>query len=272
MMFKPNGTDLQLVSEFNSLWADRIARLILVGLLFDIAAVFVSKGPWRDVLTILADMLIIAGVWGELFFAKRAREADDGRVAEANKLAAEAIERAAKADLARVELEAKLLPRALNQEQWDFIQGLRSKFSVISIAFETDAETHWFANEIRDAFFSAGIAVAMYPRAADVHSFGTFIYEPEGFDGARAKTVGPLIDIFGMTELFGAVAVITKVPADIIRSREDMRPEMCAPLDSPMIIVGGRFVIPPPHLEEQAKAARAARNRMNNKGPSLPRE
>jgi hypothetical protein len=120
------------------------------------------------------------------------RESDE-RIAEANARADEANERAAKDDLARAELEAKLLPTVLSQDQWDVIQGLRDKFSIVSTAYETDAETQWFAGQIRDAFFSAGISVSMYPRAADVHSFGTFIFEPKWFDGARPKTVEPLV-------------------------------------------------------------------------------
>src|ERR1700757_4039772 len=96
-IFRPKGTNPKSVSDFNSEWADRIALLILVGLLVDIAALFISdKSSWRTVLDIIGDILIIAGVWGELWFAKRAREADDGRVAEAERAVAAATERAAK--------------------------------------------------------------------------------------------------------------------------------------------------------------------------------
>jgi hypothetical protein len=159
---------------------------------------------------------------------------------------------------------------SLNQDQWDFIQGLRGKFSVVAIAFETDAETRWFAGQIRDAFFSAGIGVAKYPRAADVHSFGVLIFEPKGFEGARARTVGPLIEIFRKAEPI-SLAVITEVPTDILLSIEGMRPEMRAPLDTPMIIIGGRFGIPPPHLERAAKAVKAAMDAMDKPNAS-PRE
>jgi len=208
--------------------------------------------------SVIADSLVAGGVAIEIRFGQMAglrqhelKRRSDGKVAEAT-------ERAANADLARVELEAKLLPRMLNQDQWDFIQGLRSKFSVVAIAFETDAETRWFAGQIRDAFFSAGISVSMYPGAAEVHSFGILIFEPKGFEGARARTVGPLIEIFRKTELIGSLAIITEVPTDILLSIESARPEMRAPFDTPMIIVGGRFVIPPPHLERAAKAVKAA--------------
>jgi hypothetical protein len=113
-------------------------------------------------------------------------------------------------------------------------------------------------------FFSAGISVAEYPRAANVHSFGTFIFEPNGFDGAKPRTVGPLIEIFNKSETIGSLAVITELPSDIRQSIVDTRSEMRAPLDTPMIIVGGRFVIAPPHLEKAAKMAKAARDHMRS--------
>src|SRR5437867_543934 len=103
-----NSSDLKSVSAFNSRWADRIALLILVGLGVDIGAVFVSDEAWRKGLTIMADSLIVMGVWGELWFAKRAREADDGRVAEAEKAVAGANARAAEALL---DLEKLKSPR-----------------------------------------------------------------------------------------------------------------------------------------------------------------
>jgi hypothetical protein len=84
-MSKGSGGDLQLTYEFNSAWADRIAFLIVVGLVIEIAAVFIlGKPPLEGTLTIVSNLLIVLGVWGELIFAKRAKEAGDGIVAEAN--------------------------------------------------------------------------------------------------------------------------------------------------------------------------------------------
>jgi hypothetical protein len=211
----------------------------------------------------LADAAVAVGVLGELRFGNVA-----GAVLKIK--LSDAVERAAKVDLARVALEAKLLPRMLNQDQWDFIQGLRGKFSVVAIAFETDAETRWFSSHVRDAFFSAGISVPMYPRAAEVHSFGILIFEPKGFEGAHPRTVEPLIEIFRKAELIGSLAVITEVPTDVLLSIEGARPEMRAPLDTPMIVIEGRFVIPPPHLERAATAAKAAMDAIAN--PKIPRE
>jgi hypothetical protein len=75
---------------------------------------------------------------------------------------------------------------------------------------------------------SAGISVGTIVRAIDVHSFGNMIFEPRGFDGTNARTVGPLVEIFKDAETFGALAIVASLPSDIK-----------APTDVPMIIVGG---------------------------------
>ena len=212
----------------------------------------------------ITDAAVAIGIVGEVAFGMwdsriqtELRDRSNKRVAEATASAAEANERASNADLARAELEAKLLPRTLNRDQWDFIQGLRGKFSEIAIASETDVETQFFAAGIRDAFFAAGIRVAMYPRAPEVHLFGNLIFEPNGFDGSRARTVEPLIEIFRKSEFVGSLGVITEIPSDIMVSIHRTAGELRAPLDTPMIIVGGRLVLLPPHLEKAGKAARA---------------
>jgi hypothetical protein len=150
---------------------------------------------------------------------------------------------AANADLARVKLEAQLQPRSLNEEQWDLIQSLRGKFDQINIAFETDAETRWFANAIMMALMSAGIKVAFLPRASEVHSFGMLIYDPQGFDGTRPKTVEPLVEMFRKSDPMPALALITSVPTDILLTASD--DAKFSLLHVPLIIVGGRFMVPP---------------------------
>jgi hypothetical protein len=98
-MSNSGGRDLQSKYEFNSAWADRIAFLIIVGLAVDIAAVFILKMKLLDgALTIVANALIAAGVWGELWFARRAKEAGDGIVAEAKARAANSMALAAGAN------------------------------------------------------------------------------------------------------------------------------------------------------------------------------
>lgn len=214
-----------------------------------IADVFVGCG-----IAVEALCVVFAIIW-----TRREKAKSDKEVAEANRLAREAGARAAEADLKRAELEAKLLPRMLTQEQWDFIQGLRGTFEEVSIAYETDAETRWFASQIRDAFNSAGIRVGTVARAPEVHTFGMMIYEPKGFDGARPRTVEPLVELFRKDDISTVGGIITEIPPDIVIGISAERSEVRPLLTVPMIIVGGRFVLPPPHIERAAKMAKAAR-------------
>ena len=70
-----NGiSDLKSKYDDNSSYAERIAVLIIVGLLVEIAAVFIFQKPWTESVTaISANALIVVGVWGELFFERRAK-------------------------------------------------------------------------------------------------------------------------------------------------------------------------------------------------------
>jgi hypothetical protein len=240
---------------------------------FVIAIVHPSyDSPWQRWGSAIADALIALGIVGEVAFGMWNNRIQTELRARSNQRLGEANERAAKADLARAELEAKLLPRTLTKGQWNFIQELKGKFEEISIAFEVDVETEWFANQIRDAFFAAGIRVGMFPRAPEVHGFGILIVEPRGFDGAQPRTVGPLIELFTKGDILPPLAIIGKAPNDILRSISFSQPEMRPPPDTPMIIVGGRFVLPPPHLERAAKAAKAAMDAMDKQNKPPPRD
>jgi hypothetical protein len=137
----------------------------------------------------------------------------------------------------------------LNQRQWDLIQSLKGKFSAINIAFETDAESWWFATELRNAFMSAGIASAMFSRDPTVHSFSIMIFEPNGLDGARARTAGPLGEIFDARDQlrYAGAAFITELPTDVLKHASDDEEKLAFLQRTPMIIVGGRFIVPPAH-------------------------
>ena len=202
-----NATENELENGSSSCerWSIWCAALVVISIIaeFVIAIVRPSYGSFLE-LSAIADAGIAIGIVGEVLFGSIWNNRIQTELRNrSNAKLADAIERAAEADLARVELEAKLLPRMLNQDQWDFIQGLRGKFSIVSIAYETDAETRWFAGQIRDAFFSAGISVGTVARAADVHSTGTLIFEPKGFDGSHPRTVEPLIELGPVAELVG---------------------------------------------------------------------
>jgi hypothetical protein len=158
-----NGSgDLQSKYEFNSTWAERIAFLIIVGLAVDISAVFVLEKAFPEsVLTISANLLIVAGVWGELIFEKRAKEASDGIVAQANKRAAAANEKAAELKISLEKERAKRLGRALTKEQWDVLQTLRGKITKVRVICDTDVEARYFSGQLTTALRDAGIQIEM---------------------------------------------------------------------------------------------------------------
>jgi hypothetical protein len=223
--------------ETNSHRAHLSAYVLIAGLIFEMVNAIIWFRGIETIAEMFAVLLIVGGVWGEVFFGHRARIAGDKQLAQFESRTAEANERAANADLARAKLESRLQPRSINREQWDLIHGLRGKFESINIAYETDAETQWFASQLQGAFISAKIAVRTVGRAAGAHTFGNMIFEPKGFDGANPRTVGPLIELFKDAETFGALAIVTALPSDIQ-----------APTDVPMIIVGARFVVTPSHI------------------------
>ncbi|MGH7098987.1 MAG: hypothetical protein ACREE4_15180 [Stellaceae bacterium] len=159
-MFTPKGNDLRSISDFNSDWADRVARLILVGLVADILNVFISNRIWHGGLTVFANVLIWFGVWGEIRFAKRARTADDNRVAEAERALATAIERGAKlekeaaearertAEIERVTEWRKISPEQ-HQQIVAAIQDKLSPESEVLIEWERgDPEAYMYAWQI----------------------------------------------------------------------------------------------------------------------------
>jgi len=255
----PNGTinasETQLESASSSCerWEWGCAGAVVVAVIAEFAIAAIHP-PYDSFLeqwgSAVADTVIALGIVGEVLFSRtdariqtELRKRSNAKLADAIKVAGNANERAAKADLARAKLEAQLQPRSLNQEQWNLIQSLRGKFERINIAFETDAETRWFANVLSLAFMAAEIKVITFPRASDIHTFGTMIYEPRGFDGSRPRTVEPLIEIFRRSDPPSVPAIITGIPKDI--SAQGHGHDISLIADVPMIILGGRFNVPP---------------------------
>ena len=160
-----NESELRSRYETFSPWAERVALLILLGLAVEIAAVFILEKSWSEaILTISANMLIIAGVWGELLLEKRAKQAGDGLVAIANARAAEAqleLERlkTPRFRLITSEASAKFIEKLkafpgtkfdigharIGREHWDFLWVMEPLFP----------KANWvFVNWVGDGFFA----------------------------------------------------------------------------------------------------------------------
>jgi hypothetical protein len=148
--------DLQSRYEFNSSWAERIAFLIIIGLPVEIAAVFIFQKPfWEGLSTIVANVLIVAGVWGELIFERRAKAAGDGIVAEAKARAAEANQKAQEAAL---ELARLITPRVISPEQQRQLVEAVKPFAKtpFDVSIQPDPEPLALMEQICEALVEAG--------------------------------------------------------------------------------------------------------------------
>jgi len=224
----PNGImnasdgELESSGDVCETWSWVCGGAVVFGVLAEVAIAFCHP-PYDSFLerwgSVIANAVVMLGVAGEVQFSMMAFRRDkelklrsEKKVVEANARAAEALLKAEEERHARVKLEANLQPRSLNQEQWNLVQGFKDRLPFINIAYETDAETWRYAGQFRDTFLSAGISVGMYPRAADVHNWGMLIYEPNGFDGSRARSVEPLIELIRKSDIPPPLAIITVFP------------------------------------------------------------
>jgi hypothetical protein len=140
------GVDFQSVYDKNSDLAERFAFLILVGLAVEIVAVFVLKKPWLEgSFTIASTTLILVGVWGELRYEKRAKEAGDSIVSLAKASAAESNRLALEAQLA---LEALRTPRQ-RRLTTDVLQSITSRLKAFP-GINFDVGDDWRDREALD--------------------------------------------------------------------------------------------------------------------------
>jgi hypothetical protein len=264
LWYLPNGTknasdgELELSGESCERWGWRCGALVVIGLIAEVAIAWSHPSynsfceRWGSV---LADALVTIGVAGEILFSRMAFRRDkelkrrsDEKVAESNERAATALQRAEEERHARIKLESQLLPRELTQEQFTALQALKGKYEAINVAYETDIETGHFANAICSALMAAGIRVGQFLRHPAVQSVASLVY-----DGAAIEA-NPMIEselrrVIRVSNLFrGAYAIVTSLPPDIV-----------APADIPMLIVAGRFVLPPPHIAHAQEMFESAR-------------
>lgn len=181
-MYAANGktekpeTDAQSVFDVNTWRAEGIAWLIVVGLAGELVLVALSNRPlWEKFAQAVADLFIIGGVGGELYWERKARVAGNSIQADAKTAVAEAkaesdnaTARAAEANAraANAELEAERLReqfggRHITGEQArkiaDAIRGKAASLDVL-IEFQlSDPEAFSYGVEISTIFKLAGV-------------------------------------------------------------------------------------------------------------------
>ena len=150
--------DVQSKYEFNSVWADRIGYLIIFGLAIQIISVLViERSMLEAALTIAANVLIVAGVWGELWFARRAKEVGDSIVEIARSEMAKASERAAQAQLEQETLKAMLAWRSIPPQASAELERLLSRHPAkINMQWvATDVEAQYLTIQLANIFSNA---------------------------------------------------------------------------------------------------------------------
>jgi hypothetical protein len=100
--------------EVNSRRAHLSAYVLVAGLVLELVnAVVWYEGP-KTLAEMAAVLLIVGGVWGEVFFGHKARIAGDTQLAQYEARTAEAT---ARAEEARLELARLTTPRVISDEQ-----------------------------------------------------------------------------------------------------------------------------------------------------------
>jgi hypothetical protein len=167
-------------------------RAVIVGLLLDIIIVCMEERPWSEKLfQVVANALIALGVFAELHFGRIASDARDElrsdaeeRVAEANRMAQEARERAAV-------IEKTYAWRRISREMRDkLVSTIRETAHLLIIRIEHhsgDPEAHRFASDIGQVFADAGVTqIALMPNSYPFQSkYGVLAYPAVQLDATR---------------------------------------------------------------------------------------
>jgi len=148
------------------------AWLVIGGLALEVIHVWSQPTSWREkFLPLFADFLVFAGVFGETHYSGKASRFEDQekdrllqRIAELNKQANEAKERAANSQLELAKLQIQMLPRRLDEAQYNALQTLKGKVEEIIITSTTNFEAARFADQIAQTLANAGLKVRVWPQ------------------------------------------------------------------------------------------------------------
>jgi hypothetical protein len=117
--------------EVNSHRAHLFAYVLIAGLIIELAAgIFWYRGI-ETIVGTAATLLIVIGVWGEIFFGQKARIAGDKQLAQFEARAAEANQ---KAQEAARELARYRQPRVMSREQMDRVSKAVEPFAGMQFA------------------------------------------------------------------------------------------------------------------------------------------
>jgi hypothetical protein len=160
-----------------------------VGLVVEVVLAFVHPSydsALETISSVIADVLVALGVGGEVFFSARGfkcqgemQRRSNTKLSDAIRAAGEANQKAEEARLARVKLEAQLLPRSLTKDQYEALLTLKGLDASIVVTSALDVESSRFAAQIAATLMDAGIDVKVFPPRVGIVWSGIYIVLPK---------------------------------------------------------------------------------------------
>jgi hypothetical protein len=244
-VIKASDAELDRAITFCEHFAIGSTALVFIGVAFEVFIAF-EHPPFDSCLeiwgSVIADILVAFGVLGELLpsmlvriYNTEVKRRSDDRLSEAIRQSGEANERAAKTDLARVELEKQLRARSISKEQYETLEKLKGQISEIRIASDTDAEPMWFAQLLAAVLLNIGVTVNLLPRAPGFKSSANILCDKRAFSNPDGTPTNgePLASIFNEAGI--PVSILGGYPMDLRGEWGD---------DIPMIVIGNRVLSP----------------------------
>jgi hypothetical protein len=141
--------------ETNSHRAHLSAYILIAGLVLELVNAVIWYRGTETLAEMAAVLLIVGGVWGEVFFGNKARLAGDKQLAEYEARTAEANQKAQEAALALARLTA---PRVISEEHVAAIIEATSPFAgtPFILLIQPDPEPMELMNQVSDALVAAG--------------------------------------------------------------------------------------------------------------------
>lgn len=245
-VIKATDPELERAQKFCEHFAIGSTGLVFIGLVIEVF-IAIEHPPFDSCLerwgSVIADVLVAFGVLGELLpsmlvrtYNTQINRRSADRLSGAIRQSGEANERAAKADLARVELEKQLRTRSISKEQFEILEKLKGQISEIRIASDTDTEPMWFAHLLAIVLQNIGLNVQLLPRSPGSKSGTNLLCDKHAFSNPDGEPTGgePIASIFNEAGI--PVLVLGGYPGDLRGEWGD---------DVPMIVIGCRMPIPP---------------------------
>jgi hypothetical protein len=227
MMAKGDNGDLGVEYDRNSRLSHIFGYVLIGGLVLELINALIWYRGAETVAGIIAVLLIVGGVWGEIFFAHRARTAGDRQLAQYESRTAEALRETEQLRNENLNLQLRLAPRTISKAQAGILQSLKGKVTAINLAAELDGEADALMVQIAGVLEAAGIFVGVYSRDASVRGWGNMVCVVSDPDKGRS----PILNL--LVETFNAAGIPINQPASWLPS--DLK---SAPADVPMVCIG----------------------------------